>query len=44
MVGSEAEVVIALGEKVLVPGETGTGKSTMVCAIEGPWPWGEAAE
>jgi putative ATP-binding cassette transporter len=41
MVGSEAEVVIAPGEKVLMPGETGTGKSR---PIAGPWPWGEAAE
>ena len=41
VVGSEAEVVIAPGEKVLVVGETGTGRSTLVRAIAGPWPSGE---
>ena len=29
------------GEKVLVVGESGTGKSTLVRAIAGLWPWGE---
>ena len=29
------------GEKVLVAGESGTGKSTLVRAIAGLWPWGE---
>src|SRR5262249_56071530 len=28
------------GEKVLVVGESGTGKSTLVRAIAGLWPWG----
>ena len=41
MVGSEAEVVIAPGGKVPVVGETVTGKSTLVRAIAGLWPWGE---
>jgi vitamin B12/bleomycin/antimicrobial peptide transport system ATP-binding/permease protein len=41
MVGSQAEVVIAPGEKVPVAGETGTGKITLVRAIAGLWPWGE---
>jgi putative ATP-binding cassette transporter len=36
----DAEVVIARGEKVLVAGESGTGKSTLVRAISGLWPWG----
>jgi putative ATP-binding cassette transporter len=36
-----AEVVIAPGERVLVAGETGSGKSTLVRAISGLWPWGE---
>jgi putative ATP-binding cassette transporter len=35
-----AEVEIAPGEKVLVVGESGTGKSTLVRAIAGLWPWG----
>ena len=41
VVGSEAEVVIAPGEKVPVIGETGTGKGTLVRAIAGLWPRGE---
>ena len=36
----EAEVVIKAGERVLVAGESGTGKSTLVRAIAGLWPWG----
>jgi putative ATP-binding cassette transporter len=37
---NEADVEIARGEKVLVVGESGTGKSTLVRAIAGLWPWG----
>ena len=37
---NEADVAIAPGEKVLVVGESGTGKSTLVRAIAGLWPWG----
>jgi vitamin B12/bleomycin/antimicrobial peptide transport system ATP-binding/permease protein len=37
----EAEVDIAPGEKVLIVGESGTGKSTLIRAIAGLWPWGE---
>lgn len=36
----DAEVTIAPGERVLVAGESGTGKSTLVRAIAGLWPWG----
>jgi len=36
----ETEVVIKKGERVLVVGESGTGKSTLVRAISGLWPWG----
>jgi vitamin B12/bleomycin/antimicrobial peptide transport system ATP-binding/permease protein len=36
----EAEVVIQAGERLLVAGESGTGKSTLVRAIAGLWPWG----
>ena len=36
----ETEVVIAPGERVLVAGDSGTGKSTLVRAIAGLWPWG----
>jgi vitamin B12/bleomycin/antimicrobial peptide transport system ATP-binding/permease protein len=35
------EVAIAPGERVLVSGETGSGKSTLVRAISGLWPWRE---
>lgn len=36
----EAEIDIRPGERVLVAGESGTGKSTLVRAIAGLWPWG----
>jgi putative ATP-binding cassette transporter len=36
----EAEILIEPGEWVLVSGESGTGKSTLVRAIAGLWPWG----
>jgi putative ATP-binding cassette transporter len=36
----EAEVVVEAGERLLVAGESGTGKSTLVRAIAGLWPWG----
>jgi putative ATP-binding cassette transporter len=36
----EAEIKIEPGERLLVAGESGTGKSTLVRAIAGLWPWG----
>jgi putative ATP-binding cassette transporter len=36
----DAEAKIAKGERVLLTGESGTGKSTLVRAIAGLWPWG----
>src|SRR4051812_31980663 len=36
----DAEVVVQPGERLLVAGESGTGKSTLVRAIAGLWPWG----
>ena len=36
----ETEVAIMPGERVLIAGESGTGKSTLVRAIAGLWPWG----
>ena len=37
---NETEVTIMPGEKVLVVGESGTGKSSLVRALAGLWPWG----
>ena len=37
---NEADIEIRRGERVLVIGESGTGKSTLVRAIAGLWPWG----
>ncbi|AYG69865.1 MULTISPECIES: ABC transporter ATP-binding protein/permease [unclassified Rhizobium] len=39
----ETQVVIERGERVLVAGESGTGKSTLVRAIAGLWPWGDGS-
>jgi putative ATP-binding cassette transporter len=36
----EANAEVQLGEKVLIVGESGTGKSTLFRAIAGLWPWG----
>lgn len=35
-----ASTIIRKGEKVLVKGESGTGKSTLIRAMAGLWPWG----
>jgi putative ATP-binding cassette transporter len=36
----ETEVAIEPGDRLLVAGESGTGKSTLVRALAGLWPWG----
>src|SRR5260370_21244275 len=41
LVVKHAEVTIARGERVLVVGQSGTGKSSLVRAIGGQWPWGK---
>ena len=40
---AEAEVEIASGERVLIRGQSGSGKSTIMRAIAGVWPWGRGA-
>ena len=35
-----ADAVIRPGERVLIQGESGTGKSTLFRALAGVWPWG----
>jgi vitamin B12/bleomycin/antimicrobial peptide transport system ATP-binding/permease protein len=39
----EADTTIIAGEKVLLMGESGTGKSTLIRAIAGLWPWGSGS-
>ena len=39
----ETEVAVGPGERLLVAGESGTGKSTLVRAIAGLWPWGSGS-
>jgi putative ATP-binding cassette transporter len=39
----EADTVISAGQKVLLMGESGTGKSTLIRAIAGLWPWGSGS-
>ena len=36
----EADTAIEPGDRVLLTGESGTGKSTLIRAIAGLWPWG----
>lgn len=40
VVVDDADIRIAPGERVLLAGESGTGKSTLVRAVAGLWPWG----
>jgi vitamin B12/bleomycin/antimicrobial peptide transport system ATP-binding/permease protein len=36
-----ATIVVNSGQRLLIVGESGTGKSTLVRAIAGLWPWGD---
>jgi energy-coupling factor transporter ATP-binding protein EcfA2 len=38
-----ADAVIRPGERVLIQGESGTGKSTLFRAVAGAWPWGSGS-
>lgn len=40
VVVDEANIRVSPGERVLLAGESGTGKSTLVRAVAGLWPWG----
>ncbi len=40
---ADASAEIHAGERVLIQGESGTGKSTLFRAIGGLWPWGAGA-
>jgi vitamin B12/bleomycin/antimicrobial peptide transport system ATP-binding/permease protein len=41
VVVKDADVIIEPGERVLLVGESGTGKTTLTRAIAGLWPWGQ---
>lgn len=43
VVVKDADVLIEPGEKVLLVGESGTGKTTLTRAIAGLWPWGQGS-
>jgi len=40
---AEAEVEIQPGERVLIRGQSGSGKSTIMRAVAGVWPWGRGS-
>lgn len=43
MLVAEAEVEIQRAERVLIRGKSGSGKSTIMRAVAGVWPWGHGA-
>lgn len=43
MLVAEAQIEIRRPERVLIRGESGSGKSTIMRAVAGVWPWGHGA-
>ena len=43
MLVAEAEIEIRRPERVLIRGQSGSGKSTIMRAVAGVWPWGRGA-
>ena len=41
VVVKDADILIQPGERILLIGESGTGKTTLTRALAGLWPWGE---
>ena len=40
---ARADAIVLPGERIAVTGEAGSGKSTLVRAIAGLWPWGSGS-
>jgi vitamin B12/bleomycin/antimicrobial peptide transport system ATP-binding/permease protein len=40
---NDASITIAMGEKVMLTGESGSGKSILIRALAGLWPWGSGS-
>lgn len=40
VVVDQADAIVRRGDRVIVTGESGTGKSTLIRAVAGLWPWG----
>lgn len=40
---ADAEIEIGRGERVLIRGKSGSGKSTIMRAVAGVWPWGSGS-